>query len=157
MRFAKEVTIYTNGSIELAAELQAALGPALGYSVESSKISKIRKGGRRSEVVVQLEDGSEQIQAFLGHKPLTRMNGPWAEQLGLEITPSGDPKTIAPFFSTNVSGVFACGDLASPLKIVPNAMLSGAAAGAGACAELQAERMGHQSMVKVVAEDSKSS
>lgn len=117
--------------------------------MESREIAKLVKGDRGAEVIVQLAGDDEQRQAFLGHKPRNRMNGPWADQLGLEMALSGDPKVTPPFFATSVPGVFACGDLSSPLKIVPNAMLSGAAAGAGACAELQAQMMGQESMVSV--------
>lgn len=152
-RFAKSVAIYTNGSVELATEVETALGSTPGFVVNSGEIARLIKGERGSEVVVQLASGSEQLQAFLGHKPRTRMNGPWAEQLGLEMAPSGDPKAHPPFFATSVRGVFLCGDLSSPLKIVPNAMLSGAAAGAGACAELQAEMVGQESMVSVVSKN----
>jgi pyruvate/2-oxoglutarate dehydrogenase complex dihydrolipoamide dehydrogenase (E3) component len=117
--------------------------------VEPQRIKQLLRGSKGSEIIVQLEDGTEQTQAFMGHKPHTALRGPFAEQLGLEISPSGDPKATPPFFTASLPGVFICGDLSSPLKIVPNAMLSGAAAGAGACAQLQAEEFGQESMVSV--------
>ncbi|MCJ1401074.1 hypothetical protein MMC11_004286 [Xylographa trunciseda] len=150
-RFSDVVTIYTNGSGQLRDGLLAELGGTSKYRVDARRIKRLVKGEKESEVIVQLEDGSEQVEAFLGHKPKNRLRGPFAQQLGLEIAPSGDPIATPPFFMSSLTGCFICGDLSSPLKIVPNAMLSGAAAGAGACAQLQAEEMGQESMVSVTA------
>lgn len=73
------------------------------------------------------------------HKPKTQINGPFAGQLGLELSPSGDIKTTEPFFNTSIPGVFAAGDCASALKAVVLAMSSGTTVAGGLASQLQAE------------------
>ena len=58
----------------------------------------------------------------------------------------GDIKVNPPFFQTSVKGVFAAGDSVSPMKIVAQALFSGAAVGAGAPSQLQAEVLGHKAL-----------
>jgi len=82
----------------------------------------------------------------LAHKPKCQLSGTFAQQLGLELSPPGDLKATPPFYQTSLHGVFTAGDASYPVKIVPNAMFTGAAAAAGASAQLQAENFGHKSM-----------
>lgn len=73
------------------------------------------------------------------HKPKTKLNGPFAEQLGLELTPVGDIKVTQPFGETSMQGVFAVGDAVAPIKTVPVAAAGGAVASAGLAMQLQME------------------
>lgn len=88
---------------------------------------------------MHLEGGEKKTEAFLAHKPKGVLNGPFADQLGLELTPQGDIKTIGPFMESSVKGVFAGGDSASPMKSAVVALSSGAFLAAGIAAQLEAE------------------
>ncbi|KAL8972889.1 MAG: hypothetical protein Q9197_002585, partial [Variospora fuerteventurae] len=68
----------------------------------------------------------------------------------LDLTPQGDFKTTPPFYQASVPGVFAAGDSCYPVKIANHALFTGAAAAAGIAAQLQAENLGHKSMVLTV-------
>lgn len=83
----------------------------------------------------------------MAHKPKCQLSGSFAQQLGLELSPQGDLKATPPFYQTSSHGVFTAGDASYPVKIVPNALFTGAAAAAGVSAQLQAENLGHPSMV----------
>lgn len=75
----------------------------------------------------------------VGH-PNIESNGPFVEQLGLETGPQGEIKVSAPFNETIVHGVFAAGDVASQMRVVPNAIYGGSLVGAGLVAQLLAEK-----------------
>lgn len=141
------VTIYTNDSKPLSDSLTSALGPNPKIKVDSRTISRLEKGPHRAQVILHFSDGSQAVEGFLGHKPKCQLNGTCAQQLGLELTPQGDLKATPPFYQTSLSGVFTAGDASSPVKIAPNALFTGAAAAAGVAAQLQAEALGHKSMV----------
>lgn len=78
---------------------------------------------------------------FKTHHPLIEMNGPFVEQLGLETGPQGEIKVNAPYNETSVHGVFAAGDAASQVRVIPNAIYGGSLAGSGLTAQLQAEQV----------------
>lgn len=73
------------------------------------------------------------------HKPKSEVNGPFVEQLGLEIAETGVIKTSPPTYETTVPGVFAAGDCASPIPAVSNALAMGAFVAAGLAMQLGAE------------------
>ncbi|KAK9241406.1 hypothetical protein V1525DRAFT_335057 [Lipomyces kononenkoae] len=137
-RFAATVTIYTHGAEELTEELEkVALGTTI--KVDKRPIARLIKGPV-AEVDVIFEDGTKTVEGFLVHTPKTEINGPFAEQLGLQLTAAGDIKTTEPFYSTSVPGVFAAGDCAVPVfKAVVMAMQSGMLAAGGMAMQLQAE------------------
>ncbi|GMF66941.1 unnamed protein product [Aspergillus oryzae] len=128
-RFASTVTLYTDGAEELAQTLKESTR-GTGIKVNKKKISKLVKGHGASDVQVIFEDGTQ---------PKTEINGPFAEQLGLQLTPTGDLEATAPFYSTSVPGVFAAGDCASPVKVVATAMSSGVLVAGGLVGQLQDE------------------
>jgi thioredoxin reductase len=139
LKFAERLIVYTDGSPTLAKDMRAALvATGLGHSVEvdDRSIKLLRDGGSGSNIVLELEDGTADSQDFLVHQPLARPP-PWVvEQLQLELDVMGNIKTSGFFYQTNVSGVYAAGDCASPFKIIPNALLMGANAAAGVAREL---------------------
>jgi len=141
------VTIYTSGHDSLHDSLVSALGPESCIKVDSRVITRLEKGKHRAEVILHFSDGNHAIEGFLAHKPKCQLSGTFAQQLGLELTPHGDLKVTPPFYQTSLPGVFTAGDTTSPMKIAPNALFTGGAAGAGVAAQLQAEAMGHKSMV----------
>jgi len=73
------------------------------------------------------------------YKPQTQLNGPFAAQLGLELTETGLIKVAPPFNETSVTGVFAAGDCASPMPAVLNALTMGAFAAVGTTMQLHVE------------------
>lgn len=135
-KFAAHVTIYTDGNPTLAAELQASL-QAPSITVDDRKLRCLAKGsGGPSEVKVEFADGSSKIEAFLIHRPDTELDPTLVEQLGLQISGRGDIEVMPPFCQTMVPGVYAAGDCASPMKIIPNAISMGAYAACGISREL---------------------
>lgn len=92
-----------------------------------------------SDIVIKFEDGSEVVEGFLAHGPMGQINGPFAEQLGLELTPTGDIKTEGQMFETQVKGAFAVGDCATMMKAVSQAVGMGCLAAGAAAAQLGAE------------------
>ncbi|KAF2122848.1 hypothetical protein BDV96DRAFT_481611 [Lophiotrema nucula] len=146
-QLSKKVVIYTNGNSELAEQFVAAFGGSPVFSADARKIKKLIKGPTGGEVIVQFEDGTEATEGFLGHAPMTKAKGPFAEQLGLASSPMGDLVVNPPFLQTSEKGVFAAGDNSQPMKITPNALYTGSLVGAGVSAQLIAEHLGQPSMV----------
>jgi thioredoxin reductase len=72
--------------------------------------------------------------------PRTRNNGPFVEQLHLELGDNGEIKTSSPFQETNVPGVYAVGDIATMFRMVSLALAQGGMCAAGLVASLGAER-----------------
>ena len=64
------------------------------------------------------------------------MNGPFAAQLGLEVDAQDNIVVRPPFHESSVSGVFAVGDCATPIKSVAQAMAMGGFAAAGVVGQL---------------------
>ncbi|KAL3429987.1 hypothetical protein BDV09DRAFT_189661 [Aspergillus tetrazonus] len=132
------VTIYTHGSKDLSAQIQQALGTTNKntFNVDSRPISSLRvleDGG----IQLTFADGTTAIEAFLVHNPFTKTNGTLAEQLGVEMTASGE---LCPW-------VFAAGDCVTQYKVVAGAISSGCNAAVAASTQLLPEKYGHQSLV----------
>jgi gliotoxin/aspirochlorine biosynthesis thioredoxin reductase len=135
-KFAEKVTVYTNGDPVLAEAIKEKV-PSNKTVFDSRVIIGLTNGsGESSGITIVFEDGESQTEDFIVHQPPTRINPEIVEQLGLELDARGDIVTKGPFYQTTVPGVFAAGDYASPFKIIPNAMLMGANAGAEIAREL---------------------
>lgn len=139
LRFAKSVTIYTHGNAELEKRIHEAQGSNQVFKVDNRKIFRFEKGPNFSDIIIHFESGDSVIEGFIGHKPSTEPKGDFHKQLGLEMTPMGDPVIKPMFCETTRKGVFVGGDGASPMKIIPQALFTGSAAAAAAAAQLQAE------------------
>ncbi|KAI0107211.1 putative thioredoxin reductase glit-like protein [Nemania sp. FL0031] len=139
-QLADKVTIYTGGSSDLASALGAALRDDEKSAIvaDARPIARLVKESEGTDVTIHFSDGSSAREVFLVHRPKTELNGPFAQQLALELTPQGDIQTTPPFGETSVPGVFAAGDCVSMGKIVANAISTGAFTGAGVAAKLQA-------------------
>ena len=68
--------------------------------------------------------------------PPTKNNGPFVEQLGIELEPMGHIKVTPPFNETSVPGVFAVGDCATMMKAAPQAIAMGSFGAAGVVAQV---------------------
>ena len=116
-------------------------GATLAAPVVEARMSGIERtdGGLR----VSLEDGSSQEVAVLFVVPTIHQSAPFAEQLGLELNPSGAIK-VDEFGRTSLAGVTAGGDLAHlpafpmPVASVVMATAGGQMAGHSAIASLLA-------------------
>lgn len=137
---ASQVTLYTNGNEQLAEDLQAAFHAAPApMTVNSKDIVKLVKAPERARITVNFDDGSGIEEAFLGHKPKTKLRGDLAQQLGCELAPMKTVLVNPPFNQTSVKGVFAAGDCANPMQTVTAALSSGTCAGGGAPLQIQAD------------------
>ncbi|TGO65074.1 hypothetical protein BCON_0004g00710 [Botryotinia convoluta] len=144
----QKVTIYTNGVETLGEEISTALKTSFKashrFAVDNRKISNLVKGDQGAEVILKFEDGSAKTESFITHNPNTHTKGPFAEQLGLKLTQTGDIDASTPFFTTSVRGVFAVGGSITPYKVVSGALSSGCNAAVAAAAQLRAEDLEHQ-------------
>ncbi|KAI0003441.1 FAD/NAD(P)-binding domain-containing protein [Xylariaceae sp. FL0662B] len=139
----KSVTVYTNGDTSRAADIQAAVGPAGPFTVDNRRIAKFVLGPNQIGLTIHFEDGSTKNEAFLSHKPLSKLKSDFlAKQLELETTPQGDLKVSPPFGETSLRGCFAAGDNASLLKSTPNAVNAGANSAVGATSHVQGSMYG---------------
>ncbi|TVY91135.1 Thioredoxin reductase [Lachnellula willkommii] len=138
-----EITIYTNGSEDLAKEIMANSGPHPTWKTDPRAIQSLRRHSETgSGIDVIFEDGASVTEGFISHMPSTRARGLFAEQLGLEVGPSGDYVVTAPMTATNVGGVYAAGDCMSFSKVATNAIFNGALTGATVAIKLQEEKFG---------------
>jgi thioredoxin reductase len=140
-RLTDTVTIYTNNSPSLAAEINQELNnhSTAGISVDDRLIASFSPAENGSKIDISLSDGRTITQEFLVHKPKTEITGPFARHLALELTEKGDVKCSLPFFETSVRGVFAVGDCAAAFKIVSTALYMGNVVGAAIAIQLQEE------------------
>jgi thioredoxin reductase len=134
------VTIYTNDDASLSSSMSAAASKRpQKFKVDNRKIIKLVKSPAGSDVIVHFEDGTEKTEGFLVHTPFTEVNGPFAKQLGCELTPAGDYKTTNMLGETTVPGVYAAGDCATIMKAITTAMYLGSMVAAGLAAALEIE------------------
>ncbi|RWA13622.1 hypothetical protein EKO27_g1493 [Xylaria grammica] len=141
-RLAGIVNVYTDDNEALGAEIRAALKSTKKFHVENCKIKSLAKDPDvqgESGVLVTLEDGTVNKEGFVAHAPDFELNGSFATDLGVELAPQGHINALPPFFNTNVPGVYAAGDCATPFKAVPTATMMGSFVAAGLAHSLQAE------------------
>lgn len=137
-----KVTIYTNGNTDLTAQLAPALVNK-PWKTDNRKIAKLSlKTPGQPTVHIKFEDGTTTTEDFIGHAPIPKLNGPFVEQLGLELSQSGDYAINGLFQETSFKGVYAAGDTMNAFKVLPNAVASGAQAAAGIAVALQEEKWG---------------
>ncbi|KAF1362622.1 thioredoxin reductase [Lizonia empirigonia] len=136
-RLAKKVVVLTHGNKALTQEIQTAC-TAKGLAVDPRRIVRFHKvPGNTADVQIEFEDGAKEMFGFIAHKPRSKLNGPWAEQLGVELTPGFDLTVKPPFNETTIPGVFAAGDCASPFKVVAGGISMGLFAANGAAMQVQ--------------------
>jgi len=121
----QELTIFTNGSVDLTDEHLRAI-KRNNISIVETEIEQIEQQSGQISAVV-LKDGKSHRLNALYHSPRFEQNTNIATSLGCEITEHGlikvDPKQM-----TTVAGVYACGD-ASNMRAVSVAVSSGTVAG----------------------------
>jgi thioredoxin reductase len=126
--------MFTNGPVDTDDESKAkALSQvkASGMIVDSRPVLRLLdRDGEGVDVVVKSDDGTEQSisLAYIQHKPPTALNAAHlVDQLGLEKEkgPFGQYVKTTPFCTTNVPGVYACGDAGVMVTHVTTAMYTG--------------------------------
>lgn len=140
LQISKSVTIYTHGNPRLADDIEQTLkeSPA-PMKVDSRKILRLEKPRKDSGIVIHTEDGLTTEEAFLVHKPKSRLRGKLHEQLGLELGQKGTIASKPPFNQSSVTGLFVAGDMSTVQQTATMAQATGTSAGAGAPLQLQAE------------------
>lgn len=123
----KDLTLYTNGSSTLTDE-QISKIQQKGIEVIEKRIkSIIHTDGHMSELV--FEDDSQASLKALYAKPNFEQHCKIPTELGCELNEQG-LLSVDMFQKTNIQGVYACGDSASPLRAISYAVASGTIAGA---------------------------
>lgn len=121
----KELTIFTNGKVDLSDEQRASV-KRNNITLVETEIEQIEQQNGQISAVI-LKDGKTHKINALYHSPRFEQNSNIAMGLGCEITEHGlikvDPKQM-----TTVAGVYACGD-ASNMRAVSVAVSSGTVAG----------------------------
>ncbi|KAF3352444.1 hypothetical protein VdG1_09131 [Verticillium dahliae VDG1] len=135
---ADRVTIYAHGDEAMARDLEAAIDKT-PFVVDARRIARMEHGPGETEVTLYFEDGTSVTEGFLAHGPRTKVNGPFVEQLSLDLTDSGDIKTVNALGETTCPGVYAAGDNMQMMKAVPLAAAAGVMAVAGLSGPLSSE------------------
>ena len=146
LKFTDTVTIYTNSNPTLAAQISDSLQTS-DILVDDRKILRLSKpeasatssfspSSTSTGIAIEFVNGGMTVEGFLVHRPITVLNRSIPEELGLEYGSIGEVRTLPPFCKTSLEGVYAAGDCASMMKIIPNAINMGAYAGAGIAREL---------------------
>ncbi|KAK1760326.1 FAD/NAD(P)-binding domain-protein [Echria macrotheca] len=147
LRLSESVTIYTDGNIDVQTQLGDILRSSTTHNdkrikIDNRTVTRLAKQSPTGQgVQVHLADGSVVEEGFVVHKPRTKINGPFVEQLGVETTDAGVINVTPPFNETSVKGVFAIGDCASMVPAVANAIAMGVYAAGGLTAQLQSENV----------------
>ncbi|MCJ1313956.1 hypothetical protein MMC25_007636 [Agyrium rufum] len=80
LRMTPEITLHTPGNTNLAEDLIVELAPTFTPHIKIDS------------------HGPEKMEGFLGHKPQSKLKGPFAKQFGLNLTPLGNIVVEPPFF-----------------------------------------------------------
>ncbi|OKL58127.1 hypothetical protein UA08_06434 [Talaromyces atroroseus] len=139
-RLTKQVSVYTNGDNEWASTLQSLIAGDDGFKIDSRPIARLENSQTGAGIVIYFKDGSHVKEAFLAHAPNYVVNGPFIENLGLEKTETGDIKVSPMFNETSMSGVFAVGDCANPMKAVTPSISMGTGTAGAIVMQLQGEK-----------------
>jgi thioredoxin reductase len=126
--------MFTNGAVDTSDESKAralAQVKASGMIVDSRPVLRlVDRDGEGIDVVLATSSGTEESISlgYIQHKPPTRLNAAHiVDQLGLEKEkgPFGEYVKTTPFCTTNVPGVYACGDAGVMVTHVTTAMYTG--------------------------------
>lgn len=122
-----DLTVFTNGEPEFSEEQFNKLTENNIPVIEDPVSEIIHHGGNLSEII--LSNGISFPMDALYASLLFQQHSDIAAQLDCELTETGHIR-VDSFQKTNIDGVFACGDNASPMRSVANAVYAGNVAGA---------------------------
>lgn len=124
-----DLVLCTNGKAELSAEQRELLAKH-NVPVREEKIIRFEGAGGQIETIV-FETGEKLARRGILIRPKQHLRSDLAEKLGCEMTDAGFIK-VADFNATSVKGVYAAGDVTSPMQSIAVAVAQGAlAAGPG--------------------------
>jgi thioredoxin reductase len=128
--WSRDVVLLTNGSAFLGPEDRERLR-AMNVDVREEPIARLdHEGGRLTQVV--FADGSALPRGGLFVRPVLHPRNELAVRLGCDLNDDAIPGLIRvdPTWQTTVPGVYAVGDVATPMQQIAMAVSSGAMAGA---------------------------
>ncbi len=123
----EDLTVLTSGEAGFTAEQRAKLDRH-GIRVVETGISAIEHSKGHISGVGFTDGGTMAFEAVYAAVPFEQ-HSDIAVALGCELTEQGHIK-VDPFQQTSVGGIFACGDNASMMRSVANAVATGSLAGA---------------------------
>ncbi|HMU45951.1 MAG TPA: NAD(P)/FAD-dependent oxidoreductase [Chitinophagaceae bacterium] len=121
-----DLTLFTNGKSELSSEQTEKIARQ-NIKIEERGIERFEHINGNIKNIVFKDGSGKSIDAVYTRSPFEQ-HCPIPQQLGCEITDEGFIKTD-PLQNTTVAGVFACGDNASRMRTVANAVSMGTTAG----------------------------
>jgi thioredoxin reductase len=129
----KHLTLFTNGKSTLTSEQTITLKRHDIQIVEREVMHLEHQNGHLKEIVLK-NNNKIALKALYARVPFVQHTN-LPQKSGCEITEQGYIKVDA-WQKTSVPGMYACGDSATPLRSVSNAIFSGTVAGAGINKEL---------------------
>jgi thioredoxin reductase len=127
LNWTKDLTLFTNGKSTLTEEQTAKLAKHNIKIIEKEIASFSHENGKVKTII--FKDNSQETITAIYARPQMLQHCDIPEQLGCEITEQHLIK-VDMFQKTTVTGIFACGDNASPLRAVAMAVANGNLAGA---------------------------
>ncbi|MCB0577082.1 MAG: NAD(P)/FAD-dependent oxidoreductase [Saprospiraceae bacterium] len=122
----KELTLFTNGKSNLNAEQTAKLEKH-GIKIVEKEIGRFEHTNGHIQNILFKDGTKSPVKAVYSRVPFIQ-HCPIPEMLGCELTEDGYLKTD-PFHETAVKGVYACGDNATFMRTVANAVSTGTTTG----------------------------
>ncbi|KAF5567031.1 thioredoxin reductase [Fusarium napiforme] len=138
-QFSPHVTFLTNGLSHVERHPQILATKNCSFKIDNRPIKSLDSS--ETSVAVQFADGAESVYGLIAHKPRKVMSGPFAEQLGLEMTSEGRISIDNEFHETSTRGVFAVGHSAGFLKDESAGASAGWLAGVGANLQIAEDDM----------------
>jgi thioredoxin reductase len=129
----KHLTLFTNGESTLTTEQFMALKRHNILVVESKVLRLVHQNGYLKHIILKNNDEFN-LKALYAKVPFVQHTA-LPQKWGCEMTEQGYIKVDA-WQKTSMPGVYACGDSATPLRSVSNAIFTGTVAGAGINKEL---------------------
>lgn len=123
----KDLTVFTNGPSSLTAEQAEKIRSHQIQIIEKEVDSLVHKDGYLRSI--RFKDGSDFPLTAVYSRPQYEQHCPIPAALGCELTEQGYIK-VDQMQRTTVPGVYACGDNASPMRSVANAVAAGSMTGA---------------------------
>ncbi|RKQ42685.1 thioredoxin reductase [Roseivirga pacifica] len=122
-----KLTIYTNGKPEFSIEDLEQLEKH-NIDINAKVVREVEHQNGRMNKLIFKDGSSAKLDAIYARLPFAQ-HSDIPEELGCEINDQGYIAVNA-FQQTNIDGIYACGDSASPLRAVANAVYSGNLVGA---------------------------
>lgn len=129
----KDLTLYTNGDSTLTNEQTKSLSK-YDIKIVETRIDSFEHHNGHIRYIVFKDGSKAPVKALYSRTPF-KQHCDIPQKLGCELTEQGYIKTDA-FLKTTVPGVYACGDAASAMRSVSNAVATGTFSGAMANKEL---------------------